>query len=49
MRRVFFATGLLALAARMTIYAESGTTSNQISIAVFLVCAAGYLVYTIVE
>jgi hypothetical protein len=49
MRHVLFATGLLALAARLTIYAESGTTSNLISFAVFWLCAAGYVVYLIVE
>ncbi|HEY1285044.1 MAG TPA: hypothetical protein VGF04_03055 [Solirubrobacterales bacterium] len=49
MRHVLFATGLLALAARLTIYAESGTTSNLISFVVFWVCAAGYVVYLIVE
>lgn len=49
MRHALFATGLLALAARLTLYAESGTTSNLVSFAVFWVCAAGYVVYLIVD
>jgi hypothetical protein len=49
MRHFFFAAALFALAARLTIYAEAGTTSNLISFAVFWVCAAGYAVYLIVD
>lgn len=44
MRRVWLAAGFFALAARLTIFAESGTTSNAISFAVFWVCALGFVV-----
>jgi hypothetical protein len=44
MKRILFAAALLALAARLTIYAESGTTSNLISFAVFWVCAVAFVV-----
>jgi hypothetical protein len=49
MRYALLATGLLALAARLTVFAHEGTVANMTTMAVFIVAAMGYLVASILD
>lgn len=44
MKRTLFFAAILAIAARVTVFAESGTTGAFVSFALFWVCAAGVVV-----
>jgi hypothetical protein len=44
MSRAFFAAWVLALFARVVVFAEPGTVEAFVSFAVFWACAAGWLV-----
>ena len=44
MKRMLFLAGLLALVARVTVFADAGTTGAFVSFGLFWFCAAGYVV-----
>jgi hypothetical protein len=49
MRLALLATGLLAVAARLTVLADAGTVANMTTMAVVIVAAMGYVVSSILD
>jgi len=49
MRFALLATGLLAIAARLTVLADGGDVANTATMAAFLVATMGYVVATIMD
>lgn len=49
MRYALLVTGLLAVAARVTVLADAGAVANMTTMAVLVVSAMGYLVASILD